>query len=64
MIEEPDWDSFSVKLIAIAEKLALMRSHILPSRRIADMFRFTGARIRVEAENRTAWIIVENIQRQ
>jgi len=59
VIEEPDLDSFPVKLIALAEKLALMRSHILPSRRIADMFRFPGARLTVETGNHTAWIAVE-----
>ncbi|MGB7539507.1 MAG: class I SAM-dependent methyltransferase [Anaerolineales bacterium] len=59
VIEEPDVDSFAVKLIAVAEKLALMRSHFLPPRRIADLFRFPGARVTMEKGNHTAWITAE-----
>jgi SAM-dependent methyltransferase len=59
VIEEPDLDSFPVKLIAIAEKLALMRSHFLPPRRIAGLFQIPGAHVTVETGNHNAWIIVE-----
>ncbi|OGO09882.1 MAG: hypothetical protein A3K46_02565 [Chloroflexi bacterium RBG_13_60_9] len=59
VIEEPDIRTFAVKLIAVAEKLALMRSHILPSGRIAALFRFTGARVTIETGNHTAWITAE-----
>ncbi|MBN1439972.1 MAG: class I SAM-dependent methyltransferase [Anaerolineales bacterium] len=59
VIEEPDLRSFGVKLLSIAERLALMRSRILAPQQIADLFRFDGARVRIEAENHIVWIIVE-----
>jgi SAM-dependent methyltransferase len=59
LIEEPDLDSFPVKLIAAAEKLALMRSHFLPPRRIAALFQMPGARVSVNTRNHNAWITVE-----
>jgi ubiquinone/menaquinone biosynthesis C-methylase UbiE len=59
VIDEPDVRAFAVKLIAAAEKLALMRSRFLSPPRIAGLFRFPGARVRVETGNHNAWIIVE-----
>ena len=59
VIEEPDVRSLQVKLIAFAEKLALMRSHFLSPPQIASLFRSPNARVRVEANGPTAWIIVE-----
>jgi ubiquinone/menaquinone biosynthesis C-methylase UbiE len=59
IIEEPNIQSFGVKLVALAEKLALMRSHFLSPRQIADLFQGKPAVIRVEVEGSTAWIIVE-----
>lgn len=58
VIEEPDLRTFSVKLIAIAEKLALMRSHFLSPPQIAALFPFE-AQARIESEEHTAWVIVE-----
>jgi hypothetical protein len=51
--------TIAVKLIALAEKLALMRSHFLAPDRIAGLFPFSDARVRVDTEKSTAWIIVE-----
>jgi rhodanese-related sulfurtransferase/2-polyprenyl-3-methyl-5-hydroxy-6-metoxy-1,4-benzoquinol methylase len=59
VIEEPDVRSIGVKVIAFAEKLALMRSHFLPPARIAGLFRYPNARVRVETSGPTAWIIVD-----
>jgi len=59
VIEEPDVRSIAVKLLAVGEKLALMRSRFLAPQRIADLFRWKGARVRIEAEHHNAWIIVE-----
>ncbi len=59
IIEEPDVRTFAVKLIAVGEKLALMRSHFLSPPRIADLFDFPNARVRLETGQHTAWIIVE-----
>jgi ubiquinone/menaquinone biosynthesis C-methylase UbiE len=63
VIEEPDIREFGVKLLALAEKLALMRSRFLAPPRIGEMFSHPGARIRMETESATAWIIVEKAER-
>lgn len=59
IIEEPDIRSFRVKLIALAEKLALMRSHFLAPGRILGLFEDPAATKRVEVDGWTAWMIVE-----
>jgi len=58
VIEEPDLRTFAVKLIAVAEKLALMRSHFLAPLQIAALFP-SEAKVRIESEEHTAWIIAE-----
>jgi len=58
VIEEPDLRTFGVKLIAVAEKLALMRSHFLAPPQIARLFPL-DAKVGIEAEENTAWVIVE-----
>ena len=58
VIEEPDSRTFAVKLIAIAEKIALMRSHFLSPPQIASLLP-PAAKVRVEAEEHTAWVIAE-----
>lgn len=59
VIEEPDVRLFVVKLVAIAERLALMRSRFLSPPRIAGLFPYSNARVRVEIERHNAWVIVE-----
>ena len=54
IIEEPDIRTFGVKLIALAEKILLMRSHFLSPRQIADLFK--SATIQTEESN--AWVVV------
>ncbi len=61
VIEEPDLRSFGVKWIALGEKLLLMRSHFLAPLQIADLFRAPDARVQIESDGATAWIIVEKI---
>jgi demethylmenaquinone methyltransferase/2-methoxy-6-polyprenyl-1,4-benzoquinol methylase len=58
VIEEPDLRTFPVKLIAIAEKLALMRSHFLAPAQVAALFP-SDAKVRIESEEHTAWVIAE-----
>jgi ubiquinone/menaquinone biosynthesis C-methylase UbiE len=58
VIEEPDLRTFPVKLIAIAEKLALMRSHFLSPPQIAALFP-PEVKARIESEEHTAWVIAE-----
>lgn len=59
VIEEPDVRTLPVKGIALAEKLALMRSHFLSPPRIASLFRYPEARVQVEAKDYNAWVIIE-----
>jgi demethylmenaquinone methyltransferase/2-methoxy-6-polyprenyl-1,4-benzoquinol methylase len=61
VIQEPDIRRFAVKLIAIAEKLALMRSHFLSPEKIVNLFSFDGAEIDVHTEEFNAWVIVKKI---
>lgn len=61
VIEEPDIRSFGVKLIALGEKLALMRSHFLAPSRIASLFPFDAAHGRIETDGHTAWVIIDKV---
>ena len=56
VIEEPDIRTFGVKLIALAEKLLLMRSHFLAPVQIASLFPSGGTKI--IAEDSSAWVVV------
>jgi demethylmenaquinone methyltransferase/2-methoxy-6-polyprenyl-1,4-benzoquinol methylase len=58
VVEEPDIRTFAVKLIALAEKLALMRSHFLAPDEIAALFP-AEAQIKIEAQDHNVWVIVE-----
>jgi ubiquinone/menaquinone biosynthesis C-methylase UbiE len=57
IIEEPDIRTISVKLIALAEKLLMMRSRFLSPDRIRSLFPSSSARI--VTKDSSAWIIVE-----
>jgi ubiquinone/menaquinone biosynthesis C-methylase UbiE len=59
VIEEPDINTFKVKLIALAEKLLLMRSHFLEPQKIAALFAFPDVQVHIEREGMNAWVIVE-----
>ena len=48
VVEEPDLRHWGVKAVAVAEKLALMRSHFLKPSEIAALFNFHGADTRIE----------------
>jgi ubiquinone/menaquinone biosynthesis C-methylase UbiE len=56
VIEEPDIRTFGVKLIALAEKLLLMRSHFLAPDEIMELFP-RGERS-TRTEDGTAWVVV------
>jgi ubiquinone/menaquinone biosynthesis C-methylase UbiE len=59
LIVEPDIRTMAVKGIALFEKLALMRSHFISPRRIAGLFNVLGAKVQIEAEKATVWVIAE-----
>lgn len=58
VIEEPNIQSFRVKLIAFAEKALLMRSHFLAA---GDILRLFPKAIAVESKTAdpTAWVIIQ-----
>ena len=57
VIEEPDIRTFGVKLIAIAEKLLLMRSHFLAPDAISKLFEVGEKNIK--SADGTAWVVVK-----
>lgn len=59
VIEEPDIRNTNVKLVAIAEKIALMRSHFINPVRIAGMFTKWDAKIQIEVEDFNTWVIID-----
>lgn len=60
VIEEPDRQHWTIKMLAVAEKMALMCSRILPLTAIADRISAAGLSVRIEQGNRfTSWIIAD-----
>lgn len=59
VIEEPDVRTLGVKMVALMEKLALMRSRFLSPESIADLFYYPNAQKFIKREGITAWIIVD-----
>lgn len=57
VIEEPDIRTFAVKLIALAEKILLMRSHFLAPDAIMNLFEVGEKEVR--ASDGTAWVIIK-----
>jgi demethylmenaquinone methyltransferase/2-methoxy-6-polyprenyl-1,4-benzoquinol methylase len=57
VIEEPDIRTFGIKLVAIAEKMLLMRSHFYSPLQIASLFPAEKARVMTKDYN--AWVVVE-----
>lgn len=61
VIEEPDIDRFLVKLVALGEKIALMRSHFLSGEEIAGLFKPLQPYkpvIRTVKEDHFVWVII------
>lgn len=60
VIEEPDIRRLPAKLIALAEKLLLMRSHFLSPPDIQKILSSNGIRAEIEDENGFAsWVVVD-----
>jgi len=59
IIEEPDIRKGAVKVVALLEKLALMRSHFLDIHQIAALFGNVNAGISMHAEEHMVWVVVE-----
>ena len=61
VIEEPDIQTALVKMIALIEKLALMRSHFVSPQEIKESFIFPGAVSDIVLERNIAWIVIKKI---
>ena len=60
VIQEPDWQRPLMRLVAWAEKLALMRSHPYLSEDMLQMAAQAGGRAHcVRADTNTIWVIVD-----
>jgi ubiquinone/menaquinone biosynthesis C-methylase UbiE len=60
IIEEPNVETIPIKLVALAERLALMRSHFYTPGDIQHMFEALGARAVVHTGHpANAWIVME-----
>jgi demethylmenaquinone methyltransferase/2-methoxy-6-polyprenyl-1,4-benzoquinol methylase len=59
VIEEPNIQTRGVKLIALAEKLALMRSHFLSGQEILELFSSFPAVTEIHKEDHLVWVVVE-----
>jgi demethylmenaquinone methyltransferase/2-methoxy-6-polyprenyl-1,4-benzoquinol methylase len=59
IIEEPDIHHWGVKLVALAEKIALMRSHFLAPQEILALFQEYTEKIQIHKEGYNAWVVIE-----
>ena len=59
VIEEPDIRKLTIKLVALAEKLLLMRSQFLSAYEIGCLFPYPQATIRVEQDRHTVWVVID-----
>ncbi len=60
VIEEPDYTRVAVKLVALAERLALMRSRFHTPEAIAEMLAAHGVHPSIERDGQfAAWIVVD-----
>jgi ubiquinone/menaquinone biosynthesis C-methylase UbiE len=58
VIEEPDLNRWAVKMVALAEKLALMGSHFYYPKEIGQMVAAHGLAVRVKTDGKfAAWVI-------
>jgi demethylmenaquinone methyltransferase/2-methoxy-6-polyprenyl-1,4-benzoquinol methylase len=59
VIEEPDIDQWAVKLVALAEKLALFRSHFVRAEDLALQLERLGAQTTIQRQPPNVWVIAE-----
>ena len=62
VIEEPDIRKGIVKLAALVEKAALMRSHFISPIKLASYFTSPHASINIMVEGYTAWVVVDKVK--
>ena len=58
IIEEPNIKSWGVKLVALGEKIALMRSHFLAPIEIENLYSSYTENLETHIEGHNAWIVI------
>jgi hypothetical protein len=58
VIEEPDIHDWGVKLVALGEKLALMRSHFLSGSEIQNLFQGITDQTQISKEDHFVWVVL------
>ncbi len=61
VIQEPDIQQWPIKVVAVLEKLALMRSHFLAAEAIAALFADLPAQVEVHRDGHQAWVLVRRL---
>jgi len=61
VIKEPDIECGRVKLVALAEKLALMRSHFYSPSKMKRLFEAAGGRVAISRDDPNFWLAVEKV---
>ncbi len=59
VIIEPDIHKFIVRLVALGEKLLLMRSRFLPGEKIAALLSKSSAKVWIEFDETNVWVVAE-----
>ena len=59
IIEEPDIRHWAVKLVALAEKIALMRSHFLSPGKIKGLYQLNTNDIKIHRDGHVAWVVIQ-----
>lgn len=63
VIEEPDLNHWGVKLLALAEKMLLMRSHFYTPQEIREIIASCGCSAEIEYDGRyTAWVVTDKLK--
>ena len=61
VLQEPNIERPLIKLIALGERLLLMRSRFHPPQSLRRMFEAAGGRVRIEREGIDFWVVVEKL---
>lgn len=62
VIIEPDIRKFAVKLIAIGEKMLLMRSHFLSAEKIVELFAYKNTHVQVISDEFNVLVCAEKVR--
>lgn len=61
VVEEPDIRIFAVKMVALGERLALMRSRFRPPKELEALFSLRGVKTYVVERSPNYWLVVDKL---